>query len=161
MINKQAKNLFDFEKKSKKKESFSVGETVKFREMSGRITDIKGDKAIVEIDGKAFKTDISMLSKEEKKSKKTPTLIKAPSKFSSLEINLIGKRRDDAQLELMKFIDGAITGSVKTVRIVHGIGSGILKSMVEETLKNHPYIKSFHPAHPNEGGDGATIAEFK
>ena len=160
-INKQAKNLFDSEKQPGKKESFSVGEAVKFRGMSGKITDIKGDKAIVEINGKAFKTDVSMLSKEKKKSGKPLTLIKAPSKFSNLEINLIGKRRDDAQLELMKFIDGAITGSVKTVRIVHGIGSGILKSMVEETLKNHPYIKSFHPAHPNEGGDGATIAEFK
>ncbi len=160
-INRKTKDSFDSKEMRKKNATFFVGEYVNFRGMTGKIIDIKGTKATVEIDGKIINTDISLLSKEEKREQKQLTFVKSQNRLSSLEINLIGKRRDDAQIELMKFLDGAIVSSVKNVRIVHGIGTGILRSMVCETLKNHPYIKSFHPAHPNEGGDGATIAEFK
>ncbi len=160
-INKEAKILLNREKKPQKTETFRIGDEVIFRGMDGKIIDIKGNKAVVEVNSKAIKTEISLLNKKNSKKQEKLAFIKSPVSSSSLEINLIGKRRDDAEVELVKFLDSAITGSFKTLRIIHGIGSGILKSMVHETLKNHPYIKSFHTAHPNEGGDGATIAEFK
>jgi DNA mismatch repair protein MutS2 len=56
-------------------------------------------------------------------------------------------------------LDPAIVG-VKEVRVVHGYGEGVLKRLVRDYLKESPYVKSFRPGAPNEGGDGVTIVEL-
>jgi len=61
----------------------------------------------------------------------------------------------------LRFIDSLAMDGIKKARIVHGLGSGILKEMVRETLKTIPHVKSFRPAPPQEGGDGATLVELK
>ncbi len=160
-ITKETKELFLKSENAKNVKNFTIGEWVKFGSMVGKIADIKGNRAYVEINGKVVKVEMHMLQKEKNRKGNNRTLVRTINVSEKFEINIIGKRRDDAEIELLKFLDSSIMSSVKTVRIVHGIGSGILKSMVYEILKNHPYVKSFHAAHPNEGGDGATIAEFK
>ncbi len=162
-IKQKAQDIFNkTETKANLQETFNVSDRVIFNSMEGTILKIKGKKATIEINGKVFEAQLSSLkkAKQEKKQEKK-ILVQSQNKFSSIELNIIGKRRDEAELELMRFIDSLITDSIKTARIIHGIGSGILRSMVHETLKNHPYVKSFHTAHPNEGGDGATIVELK
>ncbi|MCC6328498.1 MAG: Smr/MutS family protein [Acidobacteria bacterium] len=47
------------------------------------------------------------------------------------------------------------------IRIIHGFGTGALKNFVHHTLKNHDLIAAFTFAPPNQGGNGATIAELK
>ncbi len=160
-IKQDAKELFSLNEEYQSKGSFNVGEEVDFNNSTGRIVGIKGKKATIEIEGKAIEVPIGLLKKTDKKTIQKTAITKSVNTFGRLEVNLIGKRRDDAEIELMRFLDSLITSRIKTVRIIHGIGSGILREMVRDTLKNHPYIKSFHTAHPNEGGDGATIAEFK
>lgn len=77
------------------------------------------------------------------------------------EINVIGKRAEEAMDEIDKFLDSAAMASVDRVRIVHGHGMGILKRAVAELLAHSPHVEKFYPATPAEGGAGATIAEMK
>jgi DNA mismatch repair protein MutS2 len=77
------------------------------------------------------------------------------------EINLIGRRAEEAMSELDKFLDSAALASVGRVRIVHGHGMGILKGAVAELLRDHPLVAKFHAADQYEGGAGATIAEMR
>lgn len=77
------------------------------------------------------------------------------------ELNLIGKRADEAMDEVEKFLDTAALASVDRVRIIHGHGMGILKRAVADLLKKNPHVSDFYAATPAEGGTGATIAELK
>jgi DNA mismatch repair protein MutS2 len=77
------------------------------------------------------------------------------------EINLIGKRAEEAIEEVDKFLDSAALASVDRVRIIHGHGMGVLKRAVNDYLGKSPHVSRFYPAAPAEGGTGATIAELR
>lgn len=81
--------------------------------------------------------------------------------FSYREINIIGKRVEEALDELDKFLDHAAMAEVQQVRIVHGHGMGVLKKAVAEFLSKHPHVARFHGAPQSEGGAGATIVEMR
>lgn len=77
------------------------------------------------------------------------------------EINVIGKRAEEAREEVDKFLDSAAMASVDRVRIVHGHGMGILRKVIGEMLATNPHVEKFYPAPPAEGGTGATVVELK
>ena len=79
----------------------------------------------------------------------------------STEINLIGQTVDEAIALLDKYLDDAYLAHLPSVRIVHGKGTGALRSAVQSHLKRQSYIKSFHLGEFGEGDAGVTIAEFK
>ena len=79
----------------------------------------------------------------------------------SPEINLIGKTVDEALMELDKYLDDAYLAHLKSVRIVHGKGTGALRKAVQGHLKRQKYVKSFHLGEFGEGDAGVTIAEFE
>jgi DNA mismatch repair protein MutS2 len=77
------------------------------------------------------------------------------------ELNIIGRRADDAIEEVDKFLDSAALASVNRVRIVHGHGMGVLKRAVSDLLGKNPHVSRFYPATQAEGGTGATIVELR
>ena len=79
----------------------------------------------------------------------------------SAEINLIGKTTDEAIALLDKYLDDAYIAHLPSVRIVHGKGTGALRSADQKHLKRQKYIKSFRLGTMGEGDAGVTIAEFK
>ncbi len=79
----------------------------------------------------------------------------------SPEINLLGKTVDEALSLLDKYLDDAYLAHLKTVRIVHGKGTGALRQAVQNHLRKVKYIKSYRPGEYGEGDAGVTIAEFK
>ncbi len=81
--------------------------------------------------------------------------------MSYQEINVIGKRAEEALEEVDRFLDQAALASVDRVRIVHGHGMGVLKKAVANLLAKSPHVEKFYQASPQEGGAGATIAELK
>ena len=85
----------------------------------------------------------------------------AKSLSVSPEINLIGKTVDEALIELDKYLDDAYLAHLKTVRIVHGKGTGALRKAVQNHLKKQKYVKSYHLGEFGEGDAGVTIAEFE
>ena len=78
----------------------------------------------------------------------------------SAEINLIGKTTDEAIALLDKYLDDAYIAHLPSVRIVHGKGTGALRSAVQKHLRRLRYIKSFRLGEHGEGDAGVTIAEF-
>jgi DNA mismatch repair protein MutS2 len=82
-----------------------------------------------------------------------------PARFFP-ELKLLGMRGEEALRALEKFLDEAKLVGVSRVRVIHGHGEGILKRLVREYLKESPYVKSFRPGKPEEGGDGATVVEL-
>jgi DNA mismatch repair protein MutS2 len=79
----------------------------------------------------------------------------------STELNLIGHTTAEAEYELDRFIDEAYLASLPRVRIIHGFGTGALKNYVHHFLKNHDLVERHALAPPDQGGNGATIAEIK
>ena len=77
------------------------------------------------------------------------------------EINLIGKTTDEAYLLLDKYIDDAYIAHIPIVKIIHGHGTGALKSMVKEYCRKSSLITEFRSGNFGEGGDGTTIATLK
>lgn len=76
------------------------------------------------------------------------------------ELNIIGKRYVEAMEEVDKFLDTALVNNYSVCRIVHGMGSGVLRKGVHQLLKSKKYVKSFRDGGPNEGGLGATLVYF-
>ena len=79
----------------------------------------------------------------------------------SPEINLLGKTVDEAVAELDKYLDDASLAHLSSVRIVHGKGTGALRSGIHEYLKRQKHVKSFRLGAFGEGDAGVTIAELK
>jgi DNA mismatch repair protein MutS2 len=73
------------------------------------------------------------------------------------EINLIGHTTEQALDQLEKYLDDAILADAKSVRIVHGKGTGALRTAIHRWLKRHRGVEEFHVAPPQEGGEGATL----
>ena len=79
----------------------------------------------------------------------------------STEINLLGKTVDEAIAELDKYLDDAYIAHLKSVRIVHGKGTGALRKGVHNYLKRQKHVESFRLGEFGEGDAGVTIVEFK
>ena len=99
----------------------------------------------------------------------TPTLQRSSSgkiKMSktlsvSTEINLLGKTVDEALSALDKYLDDAYLAHLPSVRVVHGKGTGALRSAVHSHLKRLKYVKEFRLGEYGEGDAGVTIVTFK
>ncbi len=79
----------------------------------------------------------------------------------STEINLLGKTVDEAIPLLDKYLDDAYLAHLPSVRIVHGKGTGALRSAVQSHLKRLKYVKEFRLGEYGEGDAGVTIVSFK
>ncbi len=77
------------------------------------------------------------------------------------EINLLGKTVDEAITALDKYLDDAYMARIPSVRIVHGKGTGALRSAVQSHLKSLSYVASYRLGEFGEGDSGVTIATFK
>jgi len=77
------------------------------------------------------------------------------------ELNVIGRRAEEARDAVDEFLDRAVMATASRVRIVHGHGMGILKKTIAELLAGHPHVAKFYQAPQQEGGAGATIVELR
>ncbi|GAB1454618.1 hypothetical protein MASR2M47_46740 [Draconibacterium sp.] len=76
------------------------------------------------------------------------------------EIDIRGKRAEEAISIIQEFIDEAIMFDVNQLRILHGKGNGILKEIIRNYLKTEPAISSFKDEHVDFGGAGITVVNF-
>jgi DNA mismatch repair protein MutS2 len=89
------------------------------------------------------------------------TVTSANTDEMRMEINLIGRRVDEATEELERYLDHAFLAGLPRVRVIHGHGAGILRRAVREFLKSHPHVATIAEAPQNEGGQGATLVELR
>lgn len=77
------------------------------------------------------------------------------------EVDLRGMTLEEAEMETDKFLDECAMAGLKTVSIIHGKGTGTLRSGIQNMLRRHPHVKSFRLGKYGEGENGVTIAELK
>lgn len=76
-------------------------------------------------------------------------------------LDIRGKRVDEAEIDILKFLDSSNMNGLDRVEILHGKGTGALKQLVITILKNYKQVSKFYYANIESGGDGITIVEFK
>ena len=147
-----------------------IGDTVYVRSISGNAEVVslpdKKDMLEVQVGVMKMKTPVSgvRLVSEKKKPQahKTRTVPERRNETPvKTEIDLRGKTVDEALLDLDYFIDGVLRMGLNEFRIIHGKGTGALRSAVQDYLKKHPHIKSYRLGVYGEGENGVTIAEVK
>ena len=94
---------------------------------------------------------------KEKKKAKYGNMSFGKTKNVSTEINLIGMNLDDATDRMNKYIDDAFLAGLKTVNIIHGRGSGILRKGLRAELRRNKHVESYKSAPYDQGGEGNTI----
>jgi DNA mismatch repair protein MutS2 len=77
------------------------------------------------------------------------------------ELNVIGCNVDVAVTRTDKFLDDAIVAELRTVRVIHGYGTGQLRRAIADYLQTHPLVASFGTAPVEQGGGGVTVVELK
>jgi DNA mismatch repair protein MutS2 len=78
----------------------------------------------------------------------------------ALQLDLRGARAEEALAVLDRYLNDAAVAGVDRLRIVHGKGTGALRTAVREVLSRHPLVRAHEPAGAAEGGDGATIVRL-
>ena len=77
------------------------------------------------------------------------------------EINLIGMDTEIARIELDKYLDRVMMGSLSTVYVIHGVGTGALRNMVQNFLRKDRRVKSYRKGEYGEGEAGVTVIEIR
>ena len=111
---------------------------------------------------KLKESDLTLTAPEKEPSRKMIASVRSESNnHVSPQLDLRGERYENALAELDRYLDAALLANYPQVTIVHGKGTGAIRQGVTDALKKHRSIKSFRYAPPNQGGNGATIVEFK
>ena len=153
----------------------AAGDTVFIRGMNlqGKIVSIDhdGEDAEVGIGKVRVNVDLARLSRIEPEDSPADAppqpAAEAPSvrtdlapALASVELDIRGKRVDEAQLNLDEFLDHAMRDGLDKLRVIHGRGTGALRNVVREHLRHHRAVKNFGPEPRERGGNGATWVEL-
>ena len=85
----------------------------------------------------------------------------AATRNASMEINVIGQTVDEAIIEVDRFLDNCFMNRQHTVYIIHGKGTGALRSGIHQFLKKHKHVSYFRLGTYGEGEAGVTVVELK
>jgi DNA mismatch repair protein MutS2 len=100
------------------------------------------------------------LKQEPKSRDVVPLMGDVPEEHVSREIDLRGQRVGDIDDAVMQALDAAVRADLKSIRIIHGKGTGALRARVSEMLRKDTRVKTFRSGAWNEGGTGVTVAEL-
>ena len=77
------------------------------------------------------------------------------------ELDLRGANVEEALIDVDRFLDEAFLANLGQVYIIHGKGTGVLRTGIQDFLRRHKHVKSFRTGNYGEGGTGVTVAELK
>jgi DNA mismatch repair protein MutS2 len=136
--------------------------------LEGVVVNVHDREAEVEVRGKRFRAQITELrvlggvpAKAEPANVRVNVQLQPREGISSSELLLVGNTVDQAIDRIEKFLDESLLSEQRTLRLIHGFGTGRLKEAVVDYLQKHPLVTNVRSATPQEGGGGVTIAELK
>ena len=153
-------------RKEKAKKALQVGQSVEVLSFGqrGMLVEKVNDKEWVVQMGiikmKIAVEDLSPIA-EAQEAKQQVIVKSARSSHVSSELDLRGKRYEEAMKDLELYLDAAILANYPRVTIIHGRGTGAIQQGVHKVLRSHRSVSSFEFAPMNTGGNGATIVTFK
>ena len=153
-----------------------VGDIVKLSDLDSfaQVVELKGGKAVVESNSVRMTIALDRLQKTDKKGLPQEKASQKSVRFQSIyddinekrkyfnpTLDLRGHRAEEALAELQHFLDEAQLLGEHELRILHGKGYGILKTIIREQLQGNRDVQSFHSERIELGGDGITVVHFR
>ncbi|HPB78442.1 MAG TPA: Smr/MutS family protein, partial [Bacteroidales bacterium] len=153
----------------------ATGDKVRTKDgtMVGEILRIKGNKAHIGMGQMVTWTDISGLEKISQNEYRTHTRIKISPQAANPDelqarrlqfyphLDVRGLRGGEALEEVIRFLDDALVLGMEQVDILHGTGTGALRTQIRDYLKTAPGVASFQDEHVERGGPGITVVYLK
>ena len=153
-------------RKEKAKKALQVGQSVEvlsFGQRGTLVEKVNDKEWVVQMGIIKMKIAVEDLSPiaEAQEAKQQVIVKSARSSHVSSELDLRGKRYEEAMKDLELYLDAAILANYPRVTIIHGRGTGAIQQGVHKVLRSHRSVSSFEFAPMNTGGNGATIVTFK
>ncbi|HPN37126.1 MAG TPA: endonuclease MutS2 [Melioribacteraceae bacterium] len=146
--------------------NFEIGDYVRIKNTDaiGIIDSILDEKNLMVLIGsikmKVKNTDIELSSKSALKNELKNNL-KITANYANYTLDIRGERTGEIANKLIKFLDNSFTSGLERVEILHGKGTGALKKVVWDILKEHDCVNKYYYASIESGGEGITIVELK
>lgn len=139
---------------------------VKKMECRGRVLSFNEKKGEAEVECGSLKmhlklSELLVTGVEENKIQKVKVVKKLPKTQPVLEINVLGLTVPEALYEVDNFIDKALTDGLEEIKVIHGVGTGKLRSAIADHLKKHRQVDSFRAGKYGEGETGVTFIKLK
>ncbi len=156
--------------------SYSKGDYVRIvdQDVYGEVIDVREDTIVVSFNSVTLvtspdkvehseKTVADKFAKKTRNINKTGIFSELNDKLANfkLQIDVRGKRAEEALSMVRQYIDDALLLNATEIRILHGKGFGILRTMIHDYLRTQPQIKQFKDEHVERGGQGITIVILK
>jgi DNA mismatch repair protein MutS2 len=147
-----------------------VGDWVKLNnsETTGQVLEINRDNLVVALGdlrsvlkkNRVQKISNTQARKAIQSNSYSGSISEAISSFNA-ELDLRGKRGEDALQEVEKYLDRSVMMGFPYVKLIHGKGDGILRKLIREYLKKYSQVTRVEDEHPDRGGDGITYVYLK
>jgi DNA mismatch repair protein MutS2 len=135
--------------------------------LEGIVKGVSGREAEVDVRGKRLRTrldELRVVSSGPAAAKPPQVRVNVdlqPREGSLTELNVIGCNVEEALSRAERFLDEALLGELRTVRVIHGYGTGQLRRAIAGFLQGHPLVATFSSAPAEQGGGGVTVVELK
>ena len=144
----------------------SLGDGVRVLSLNvdGTVLALPDSRGMVSVQAGIMKLNIPLsdlaLAQQKKRIARTSS-VSLETKPISMSINLHGYNVEEAIVELDKYLDDAFLAGLKEVSVIHGKGTGVLRSGVQSYLRHHPHVEKFRLGKYGEGETGVTIVYLK
>ncbi len=148
--------------------------TIEEQNITGEALEIIGDEIVVGFNSVTFKTQLKKVKKSSQKKSIETSFQRKKSSYANIlenmnaklttfkmQLDVRGKRGEEAVEMVRRYIDDAIVLNVSEVKILHGKGFGILRTMIHDYLKSVSEVKQFKDEHLERGGQGITVVILK
>ncbi|WP_266367276.1 endonuclease MutS2 [Tellurirhabdus rosea] len=154
--------------------AITIGSYVRIKGQTavGEVLALKGKDVEIRIGDLKSNIKLARLEKVSRKAYRDATGESAKPKMTGIDLNekmmtfsfnldIRGKRGEEAMVELDNFMNNAIMLGYPELRIVHGKGDGILRNLIRQQLRTFPQVAGMHDEHADRGGAGVTIVKMK
>jgi len=158
------------EQQRNKSSKIDLGAEVKVLSLGqkGHVVELSGEEATVQLGilkMKVLRSDLQLIRASVQASK-SPIYQGATVKRSRddqvrTELDLRGSNLEESIMEVDRFLDEAFLSNLGQVYIIHGKGTGVLRTGIQEYLRRHSHVKTYRLGNYGEGGTGVTVVEFK
>lgn len=138
--------------------------------LEGTLAALHGDDAEVNMQGKRLRArvaDLRLVSKRTTGAARPTSRVNVNLQLQPRgegaisDLNVIGCTVEEALARTERFLDQMLLTEQRSVRLIHGYGTGQLRRAIAEYLRTHPLVASYQQAPPEQGGGGVTVVELK